>query len=177
MIMGVYWVARREPREEAAKRLSHFLGSLTAGAHEPALREWFLKGSDGASVRTRLPTDAASIAAVLSTNRRDVDGSVIPELGFRLSIWNGADVSFEATIGSSSARVGNAAVLSFVDGALALNGEQWRALLEAAKSAFEPDHGVVASQKQLQASDDPNPWASGWFTYNSQDGIREHQEP
>jgi hypothetical protein len=116
----------------------------------------------------------ASIADVLSTNRRDADGRVIPELGFRLSIWNGADVSFEATIGSSSARVGNAAVLSFEEGSLALNGEQWRALLETAVSAFEPDHGVVASQRQLQASDDPNPWALGWLTYDSQAGIRQH---
>jgi hypothetical protein len=149
---------------------------LTAVALEPALREWFLKDSTPVSARTRVRTDPASIAEALSTNRRDVDDSVIPELGYRLSIWNGADVSFEATIGASNARVGNAAVLSIVDGVVTLNGEQWRALLEAAVSAFEPDHGVVASQKQLLASDDPNPWALGWFTYDSIGGIRQHRE-
>jgi hypothetical protein len=113
MIIGVYWRARGEPREDAAERLSQFLESATAVVHEPALREWFLKDSTRVAARTRVPTDSATIAEVLSTNRRDVNGSVTPELGFRLSIWNGVDVSFEATIGSSNARVGNAAVVSF----------------------------------------------------------------
>jgi hypothetical protein len=174
MIMGAYWMARPESREQAANRLSRFLGSLAAAPHEPALGQWFLKRSTTASARTRLPTDPPSIAEALRANRRDVDGGVIPELGHRLSVWNGDNVSFEATIGSSSPHVSNAAVLSFVDGALLLTAEQWRALLQAAVSAFEPEHGVVASHEQLQTSNDPDPWALGWFTYDRRDGVRQH---
>ena len=176
MIMGAYWVARSESREQAAIRLSRFLGCLAADVREPALGQWFLKGSTKASARTLLPPDPLSIAEALRTNRRDVNGGVIPELGYRLSVWNGGALSFDATIGSSSRYMSNAAVLSFVDGALLLTAEQWRVLLQAAVSAFAPEHAVVASHKQLQKSNDPNPWARGWFTYDRRDGVRQHAE-
>jgi hypothetical protein len=174
MIIGVYWTARPESAEEAGNRLSRFLGSLSASEQELKLGQWFLKGSSRAAARKRLPTDSSSIAKALRTNRRDVDGSVLPELGFRLSVWNGEHVSFDTTIGSSSAYVTNAAVLSFPDSALLLSADQGQALLQAAVSAFEPEHGVVASHKQLVGSNEANPWAVGWFTYDRQEGVRQH---
>jgi hypothetical protein len=174
MIIGVYWTARPESAEQAANRLSRFLGSLSAGGQELKLGQWFLKGSSRASARKRLPTDASSIVKALRTNRRDVDRSVMLELGFRLSIWNGENVSFDATIGSFSAHVTNAAVLSFADDALLLSADQGQTLLQAAVSAFEPEHGVVASHKQLLGSNEASPWAVGWFTYDRQGGVRQH---
>jgi len=176
MIIGVYWPARPESAEEAANRLSRFLGSLPTSEQELKLGEWFLKGSSRASARKRLPADASSIAKALRTNRRDDDGSVILELGFRLSVWNGEHVSFDTTIGSFSAHVTNAAVLSFPDGALLLRVDQAQALLQAAVSAFEPEHGVVASHKQLMGSSEGNPWAVGWFTYDRHEGVRQHAD-
>lgn len=174
MIIGVYWTARPESREAAADRLSRFLGSLSASGQELKLGEWFLKGSSRASADKRLPTDASSIAKALRTNRRDADGTVMVELGFRLSIWNGEDVSFDATIGSSSAYVTNAAVLSFVDKVALLSAEDGQSLLRAAVMAFEPEHGVVATHKQLLASGEADPWAVGWFTYDRREGVRQH---
>jgi len=138
---------------------------------------WFLKGHTRASAQKRLPTDSASIAEALVPHRRDTDGSVILDLGCRLGVWNGSDISFGATIGSSNAHVGNSAVLSFDDGVHEFKLEQWRALLHAAVNAFEPEYGVVASDKQLMASNAPDPWAVGWLTYDSRDGLRQHQQP
>ncbi|MCX6544504.1 MAG: hypothetical protein NTV05_08830 [Acidobacteria bacterium] len=174
MIIGVYWTARPESAEEVANRLSRFLGSLSTNGKELKLGQWFRKGSSRASARKRLATDASSIAKALRTNRRDVDGTVMLELGYRLSIWNGDDVSFDATIGSFNAHVTNAAVLSFADDALPLSADQGQTLLEAAVLAFEPEHGVVASHKQLLTSNETSPWAAGWFTYDRQGGVRRH---
>jgi hypothetical protein len=173
MIVGAYWMARAESRDQAATRLSSFLGSLAAAVDEPVLGQWFLKGATKRAARTRLALDPASIAHALVVNRRDVDGRIMHELGYRLSVWNGGEVSFESTIGSANPYVNNAAVLSCAEDALPFSLEQWRALLEAAVSAFEPQHGVVATHKHLLTSNEPHPWELGWFTYDLTHGVRQ----
>lgn len=174
MIIGVYWTARSESLEASARRLSRFLDSLSTCGRALQLGDWFIKGISRATARERLRTDPASIARALRTNRRDVDGSVLQELGFRLSTWNGGDISFEATIGSFSAYVTNAAVLSFADEAVSITAEEGEKLLQAAVSAFDPEHGVVASHKHLLTSSEAAPWETGWFTYDRVVGVRQH---
>lgn len=174
MIVGAYWMARAESRDQAATRLSSFLGSLAVAVDEPVLGQWFLKGPTKTAARTRLAIDPASVSDALVVNRRDLDGRIMQALGYRLSVWNGGEVSFDSTIGSANPYVNNAAVLSFAGDALALSLEQWRALLEAAVSAFEPEHGVVATHKHLLSSNEPHPWALGWFTYDLAHGVRQH---
>lgn len=92
--IGGYWAQRPESVEACADRLHTFLTAL-ARAH-PLLGTWFRKGySRRAALRHQVePTPEALRTLLLAgRNRRDDDRSVIEELGFSTSMWNGNDIA------------------------------------------------------------------------------------
>ena len=172
MFVGAYWSQRKETREQVAVRIARFLEAIAS--KNKSLSTWLLKGRTKAQGRTELPLDPVSIGRALAVNRRDLGGEPIPEVGFNLSIWNGADVSLAATIGSFDSYVRNSVVLSFGDDKDRLAEADWRSLLGAAITAFDPEHGVVTSSQHLARASAKNAWDAGWFTYERGEGIREH---
>lgn len=140
--VGVYWGARSEPRESCAQRVADCILRLSPLSRQ--LDRWFRKGRSKSAAELEIPTDPTAIASLLKTQRRDVGGAAMPDLGFSFSAWNGESVSFAVTCGSSSPFVRNSAVIAFEPGeepSLAL----LRRILEVAVEAFDPDEGVVSS--------------------------------
>lgn len=170
MIVGAYWSMREESREQAAENLARFLASIAK--QDEALAQWFAKGRSRASSRTQLDVSATSIATLLRSNRRDLDGRPIPDLGFRIGIWNGADISLSATLGAYNQYVKNAVVLTFGDRPVGYGAEAWKRLLASAVEAFDPDEAVVRDphhdpESTTRSSDD------GWLTYKRGGEIQE----
>ena len=173
MIVGAYWSQRKESRDQAATRIATFLVNV-ASRHQ-TLSTWFFKGKTKAAARSReLDLSVASVARALTVNRRDVDRQSMPEVGFRLGIWNGDEVSFSVTIGSYSPYVGNHVVLTFADEHDWLDEPDRRDLLNAEISAFDPDHAVVTNRQILAKAGATDPWDAGWLTYARCSGVQEH---
>lgn len=143
-LVGAYWSAREEAREECAQRLASMLGLLSEQSCVPA--RWFKKSkSRSAALREELPTTGEGIAPLLKTNKRDIGGEVIRELGFSFAGWapleDGGSAAFAATIGSYSAVVGNHFVLTFETGT---EPGGLPDILSAAAEAFGPDEGRIS---------------------------------
>lgn len=104
--VGAYWGPRVESANECAGRLTLCLSQL--GVAHPALATWFRKGkSKSVASGTPVATSVNALEAMLvgGRNRTDVDGQVISELGFSVSLWNKnpVPVSFSTTCGASPA--------------------------------------------------------------------------
>jgi hypothetical protein len=145
-VVGVYWGARAESRNTSATRLAEFLRAVASIDTE--LFQWFKKVSRAKAPLVALAVDASSIGPMLKSNRRDIGGEVMHELGFSFSAWNGRKngltVEFAMTCGAYSPVICNVAVVTFnSDGALSIDLVQ--NVLRAAIAAFDPDDGVVRS--------------------------------
>lgn len=172
IFVGTYWSQRRESREEAAERIERFLDSLRANGS--LFEQWFLKGRSRALSNTVLPLDVNAVAAALETNRRDVGGEDISELGFNLAVWNGDVASLDVTVGAFSPRVSNSAVLSIAAGESSLSSSDWKGILDLAVESFDPEHGMVTNQENLNNLNFINPWEAGRFIYERGHGVTEH---
>jgi Immunity protein 52 len=86
--IGAYWGDRRETAFECGERLSRCL--LGLGAVDPLLAAWFLKGATRSTATVPIALGADDLASLFDRgrNRRDSDGEVIEELGFRVGLWN-----------------------------------------------------------------------------------------
>jgi hypothetical protein len=162
ILVGTYWPQRRESKEQAAKRIGRFLDAMST-ANGSLFEQWFLKGRSKASANAVLSTDVSTLAAALESNRRDVGGEEIAELGFNLAIWNGESGSFEATVGAFSPHVSNSAV-SIADGAPSLTRSDWKRVLEAAIEAFDPEHAIVTTHENWKQSESC-PSLGSWLAY------------
>jgi hypothetical protein len=158
LYLGVGWKARRETREQCAKRISDFL-CASAGI-DGCLENWFVKGVRSESSRSKADVSPEGIGRLLKTNNRDATGEPITELGFNIGLWNGGNASFSTTIGAFSPSIENVALLRFV-GPCALERAQWYQLINNAVSAFEPDSAVITSDHPDWPLKDV-----GWFTYS-----------
>jgi hypothetical protein len=154
-------------------RVSKYLRAI--GSKDPSLEAWLLKAQSRKEEGTRADITPGGIASVLRTNNRDTDGEVIRELGFSVSLWNGKDASFSATVGSYSPHIKNSVVLSFhQDGP----SERliWRYLFEKAIEAFDPESAVVTSHDYIVRHGGGSPSdAGGWLTYKRNYGVAEAQ--
>ncbi|MCG8421216.1 MAG: hypothetical protein MJE77_25120 [Proteobacteria bacterium] len=172
MFVGAYWSQRQESREESAKRIVLCLSLLKSQSE--LFAEWFMKArTKAAAFENPLSIDLDTVASTLRVDRRDVGGEAMPELGFSLSVWNGKNASFTATVGVYSPYVRNAVLLSFDESPTTFSADDWKALLEAMIRAFEPDHAVVTSHEHLDRVGAEAPWESGWFTYQRGGEIQE----
>ncbi len=90
VFVGVYWGRRREDAAQCALRLERHFDALAALS--PNLGTWLHGSGSKRQQRTRIDTSSKEILCNLlreGVNRTDVDQNVIPELGFRVSLWNG----------------------------------------------------------------------------------------
>ena len=111
--VGAYWGHRPEPPEAIASRMLRTVHGLEP--LDQILQHWHVVEPPG-----EMPTDVTDLASIVRTgvNRRDSDGSVIEELGWRVTMFSGdpapnaPGTRLDTHAGSTSARVGNAVVLS-----------------------------------------------------------------
>jgi len=172
VFIGAYWSARQASRREAAEKTAQFLEALSA-VGEP-LSNWFLKGSSKAGAGAELGRSETEIGPKLQTNRRDIGGDDIPELGFSLGVWNGKDATLSLHLGSTSARVLNSVVLSFRGTSPEAHAGLWHPVLGSMIELFDPDHAVVTSNEILTQAKAKNPWEVGRLTYERGRGVVEH---
>lgn len=170
MFAGAYWAEREESREEAAEKVARYLAAL-ASVHD-RLSRWFLKARTRRYPLVPVGRTAAQIAGQLGVHRRDLDGAVIPELGFTLELWNGEAATLSFTVGGFNPRVVNAVVLS-VGADADLPRDIWRRVLAAQASAFDPDHAVVTTVQRIVEARVASPWEVALFRYERGLGVLE----
>ena len=157
--LGAYWGDRRESRAECARRTSECLSRLARC--DEAFAQWCQKGGSRrqAVEREVQPTEEV-LASLLRESRRDVDRSVIEELGYTLGLWNGADEDESASISFScggcagAPDVLNSVVLRLPRGGAAaarlLRVDALVETMDAVVSSWEPDRARVISQEHLE---------------------------
>src|SRR3569833_657705 len=89
--IGVYWGDRREGIRECVARLEAHFSALASTSDQ--LAQWFNKAPR--KPKAPAPVDVHSPAALTQllqrgVNRKDFGQEEIPELGFTISLWNGA---------------------------------------------------------------------------------------
>ena len=172
LFVGAYWSAREETREEAAARIAEFLRLISP---LDSFFAWFLQAKTQAKANVPVEVTTEWIALHLRAAGAD-SGSLMPQVGFSLNLWNGAHATLRVTIGAFSQHISNAVVLSF--GAQA--GEVGRGLLQGALDAviraFDPEHAVVTSNERMARAGVIKPWESGIFTYERGGAVRAHVE-
>jgi hypothetical protein len=145
--VGVYWGARAESREASAIRLAKFLNALAS--LDIGLAQWFKKVSTAKASLVALPNDAEAIEPMLKSNRRDIGGDVMHELGFSFSAWTGVTSGITAdiamTCGAYSPVIRNVSVVTF-NSDVAPSIDLIQNVLLAAIAAFDPDEGAVRSR-------------------------------
>lgn len=172
--VGAYWGPREESALDCAKRLSNCLARLSA-AH-PNLATWHPKGaskaaSSGDSV-SMAPGDLVRLL-VRGRNRRDVDGSVMEELGFRASLWNREKVAvaFSVTCGSylASGAVMNTFVIQLptpeADALELFEPGVAQAMTYALVDSWDPEWATWASFSMREAQASGSEPIIGWLTY------------
>ena len=156
--VGVYWSVRADEISHCTtKAMEHF--RLLADTDE-GLKRWFHlgrrkpKASDEVDV-----TSAEAVGRLWRVNRRDSDRSVITELGWTLSLWNGEinGLSAGASLhcGSTFKRVSNSAYLD-------ISGESIRSidddtaieLLKELVELWDADRGiarhVISAEEEIE---------------------------
>jgi hypothetical protein len=176
--IGAYWGVRPENCEACTKRVT---AALCAISHvDDQFCRWFRLGrSRKDALKRPVQLEKSVIGSLLAkgVNRRDSDKKAIPELGFRLALWNGgtdgkaASLSFQC--GVHAPRLSNAAVLN-----LPADGDEARrilmfdkvfALLSVLVLNFDPEWGTVNTSLLRNniiclPDDAPQP---GWLTFIS----------
>jgi len=150
--VGVYWGQREESRQECASRISAFLQALPM--HDAGLSQWYKKAASRKAPLVALPCDPDGLGPLLKTNRRDIGGDAIAELGFNFSAWTGRETdmqaSLAATCGAYSPVVRNFVVVSF-EMEVSPTLDLLQGILRSAVTAFDPEDGVVSSTDDLSA--------------------------
>lgn len=151
-LVGAYWGQRRESRQACAERMSAFLHGLAR--QDAALSTWFKKATSRKAPLVVMPSDPDKLGLLLKTNRRDISGDTIADLGFNFAAWTGRQVSMTAslaaTCGAFSPVVRNSVVVSF-DPAASPPLDLLEGVLKEAVDAFDPEDAVVTSTECLSA--------------------------
>jgi hypothetical protein len=102
--VSAFWGDRAISRDDAAILVCSALAKLAA--IDPLLATWRTKGRtrQRALDHATIDTSSAAIAALLRVERRDFGDDEMPELGFSMAAWNGADHSADQA--AFSVRVG-----------------------------------------------------------------------
>lgn len=166
-LAAAYWGPRRETVEDCARRASVFLALLSQasdyftgwrplgrvrpvaakaepiGQSQDALIELFLKGR----------------------NRRDIDGDVIDELGFRISVWNGrsdeeaASLVMNCGLYSPVSGLSNAIVLKLPPCfETTISESQVRQVTTTLAEAWDPDWAFFSSRSRFNIERDRGPF-------------------
>ena len=156
--IGVYWSARADEISHCtAKAMTHF--QLLSDADE-GLKRWFRLGRRRPKISDEVDvTSGEAVRRRWSANRKDIDRSIIPELGWTLSLWNGEMNGLSAGTGlycgATSKYVSNCATLS-------ISGESIRSiddnsaieLLKEFVELWDADRGVahhvISAEEQIE---------------------------
>jgi hypothetical protein len=174
MFCGAYWSQRSESREQAAARIVALLRTLEV--QHGAFAVWCLTKRRRDDPARRLEVNEAEVARHLETNRRDVGGDVMSDLGFRLALWNESGASLSITIGATNERVKNAVALSYGD-AESISSGVWKGILRALVDTMAPEHAGVATERSLSQNRRAFAWQVGWITYERGGEIVERSSP
>lgn len=170
---GAYWGPRRESIDRCADRFIDCLAGIAKFGD--VFAKWYEKGKSSRDARARI-IDVQSRESVVrllekGRNRRDIDGSVIADLGFHLGVWNGAGrqraASFSVTCGlyNQNPNLSNAVVLNLPEdlGELA-DKERCVELLAALVRAWEPEWAGVISTASRNSRPFRSPFVD-WIVY------------
>ena len=162
--VGAYWSSRKESIEQCADRLRKFFVALTAS--DPFLATWLEKGRSRkqALEKTADIREQSYLLGLLDRgrNRRDVGGTVIEELGFRVGLWNGGNgekaAGLSITCGlywtspNPNASLSNCVTLDLPEDLGELKqAERMSGVLAAVAQAWEPDWASVMSREAMNA--------------------------
>lgn len=90
ILARAFWGPRLEEPETGAEKIVCMMEGLRA-IDETAYSGWFLLGwSRQEALRHEVSATADSVAAALEVSRTDTDQTIMEDLGFSLSVWNGA---------------------------------------------------------------------------------------
>ena len=176
-ILGAYWSPRQQSVDDCAERLSTFVRDLCDC--DPALATWFEKGrSRQQALQTMLDAGDREVAQRLlerGRHRRDTDGGVIEELGFRVGLWNGGRSGKEASLSVGCGlfvrlpkdNLRNSVVLTLPPDLDALSrAETMTRIVAAAARAWEPDWaGVMSRHAMNERSFDARTPFVDWIVY------------
>ena len=176
--VGAYWGPREDSLDQCADRALRWFSRLRE--IDAAFATWFELGSSRRQALSRpVEPDRQTITELLNRGRNRKDGgnrAVIPELGFRIDLWNGGDdeesVKLSAACGAYTLTAPNNCILrlprsgSVADRFLRVSA-LWE-LVSATIACWEPDHAVVTSRRISDLLDLPVEGVEvGWLTYVS----------
>lgn len=171
ILLGAYWGARAESREEAAKKVSKFMRITTTT--NPVFSRWFKLGKSRKKASSEIDLSEESVFKLLSTNNRDTDRTPIVELGFGFHAWNGSSSSVAIYIGAYEPRIPNSLLLTVDE---SISESEWRRLSEISISIFDPDDLVVTSHDYMKKHGDGTPIeVGGLFTYKRGSVLTRHE--
>ncbi len=176
--LGAYWQPRQEPLNNCTGRIHDFLTCIRDC--DPSFSRWYPLGHSRAHTLGReISITTGSIRSlVLKGAHHDGDGNIVEELGYHVSMWNGAASDEEAanlsiTCGSAAPSLKNACVLSLPTGGEVANRvlglSVLQMLVRCTVLTFDPDWCVVMSRsyRDSQATWSPNEPRAGWLLYIS----------
>lgn len=156
--IGAYWGNRKESLSSCAARLEGFLAEISGISAD--FKPWFKKShSKKETLNRSVAFSAQTLATELAkgSNKRDVDGSLIEDLGFRLDLWNGSDdsrsVGLNVLCGAAVDGINNACVLKY-----------WQLGLEAAFPQTSKAVDIVTAMVRH--------WDPDWVTVTSYDVLQ-----
>lgn len=173
-MLGAYWDARADSLEKCTEDAARFLVRLAE--IDPLLASWYKRGRSrkGALERKVDILDVQKLQDLLlaGRNRRDVDREIIDELGYKLSLWNGAEEEeAEATVsihcGAHNARIGNSVI---IDLPYQSERSEWvgkaSSLLALAAEVWQPNWAGIMSKMAMRERDfdGDNPFVD-WMVY------------
>lgn len=182
-LLRAYWGARVETVDACAERLAGCLGDL-ADISE-VFDGWFRKGgSKSAASRQSVGQTVGEMRQLLlaGKQRRDVDGGVMDELGFSVSLWNRRSpaVAWSLTCGASPA-AGVGVLNHFVidwperaagDASLVKDAQTARNVMLSVVRSWEPDWATWTSDALRDAQQaEPRQPVLGLLTYLSESRL------
>jgi hypothetical protein len=172
--IGVYQSEREESQLACAERITLFLTSL-AQSH-PGFYRWYKKGTSTKTSSLEIRNTPIELSLLLKSNRRDIGGEAIAELGYQFSAWTGKQEAVTASLavscGSFSSLTRNHVVMNF-DSIAAPSFELLKDILKSAITAFDPEDGVISTTEFLASNNLLPAWkAPALFSYSLSSAIK-----
>lgn len=186
LYIGAYWGARQESPRLCADRLINCLDALRNCSE--VFAEWYKKSKSRKGALTlsfdfRSPEQAQSLFET-SQIKSDLDQTTIDDLGFRMSLWNGAASPRSAAISiicgvyAKNPHLRNSVVLDLPEILDLSDKDRYVSVLTSIVQAWEPDWAGVISR----ATRDSRPFNPAvpfidWIFYVSRTGLASRSLP
>lgn len=159
ILMGLRWSDAAVPRERVAAQVCEFLG-FAAGL-DPQFKLWFNKASRKLDPVSAIDVTPKIVMGILKETKDDFR-RVMPELGYRLSLWDRKHAVLIARLGCAMPDLGNVLVLDTV-----LNENEIDSLIlpifRKGIDIFNPEQGMIRAKPPLGSLDEL--WGDGLWRY------------